>query len=796
MNIKDRWTKIKDSLIRPVKDKKNTNRIGMILSNNYVLPVLITLIDLTLFFIFNYLINSFVSTFQAFSVGLNDYVGCFTLKNIFPNLEFIIGSKTAIYLYLFFFILLLVLDIAFAYQMKTSLSDDYFNQGQKGDSRFRTIEEIQKAYKEIPDKDQSFPGTGGTIISRYQDKLYVDTKPTNNLIIGMTGSGKDEFYVFPSIDIYSRAEEKTSMVVFDPKTEDYRSSAATLRKRGYDVYFLNLDQPIKSMKYNPLALITQYYKEGNLDDAEMLADAFAYSIYTPDDSKLSGNEKFFNESAASILAGLVLSHIKDCLEEDERLNEQRIAIFRKKQLAYTKLSNIQKEAIKMNFTDVDDAISNEDIRYIPDVFSISEIKPIQKYEKCINIYSIMNLIIELSNEQIEDSDDTMLDEYFRQRPPLDAGKIRYASAMVAGDRTKGSILSTLINGLNVFKNKAIAKMTSESTLDFDDIGFGERPVAVFLGVPDYDRSKWFLATIFIRQTYYYLAQKCARINGKCTRPVKFICNEFGNSPAIDDMAGIVTVCRARNITFDMYIQAFSQLAEKYGEKTQETIEGNCGNIIYILTSSKETSEKISDLVGHRTRKIMQRSGPKLGTNKHFIENLEQEPLIYPENLRKLKEGECIVIPTMHRKDLQGNDIREEPIFNSIETGTNLKYRYQYLTDSFPNPDSVPLDSINTFSCADVNPDLLVWDSNLSFASYRRRNYDFKFGNLSDTTKLQIISLLQKEMETEFDRDMFLDDTPLHKILSWIQSYTSIDPFTKQTIIDMLLLNSERRLHDD
>ena len=149
------------------------------------------------------------------------------------------------------------------------------------------------------------------------------------------------------------------------------------------------------------------------------------------------------------------------------------------------------------------------------------------------------------------------------------------------------------------------------------------------------------------------------------------------------MSGIITVCRARNITFDMYIQAFAQLAEKYGDKVQETIEGNCGNIIYILSSSKETSEKISDLVGHRTRKIMQRSGQKLSLNKHFIENLEQEPLIYPETLRKLHEGECIVIPTMHRKDLNGNDIREEPIFNSIETGTNFKYRYQYLLIHFP-----------------------------------------------------------------------------------------------------------------
>lgn len=46
---------------------------------------------------------------------------------------------------------------------------------------------------------------------------------------------------------------------------------------------------------------------------------------------------------------------------------------------------------------------------------------------------------------------------------------------------------------------------------------------------------------------------------------------------------------------------------------------------------------------------MQRSGQKLSLNKNFIENLEQEPLIYPETLRKLHEGECIVIPTMHRK---------------------------------------------------------------------------------------------------------------------------------------------------
>ena len=489
----------------------------------------------------------------------------------------------------------------------------------------------------------------------------------------------------------------------------------------------------------------------------------------------------------------MLAHIKDCLEADAHINEQRFITFQKKQKAYSNLSEAQKAEVKLNITSIDEAIDNEDIRYIPDNFLISDVNMVHKYEKCINMYSILNLIIELSNMHVLDSEDTMLDIYFKERPPLDPGKIRYASAMVAGDRTKGSILSTLINGLNVFTNKAIAKMTSSSTLNFDDIGFGDRPVAIFLGVPDYDRSKWFLATIFIKQAYYYLAQKCARINGKCKTPVKFICNEFGNQPPIDDMSGIITVCRARNITFDMYIQAFAQLAEKYGDKVQETIEGNCGNIIYILSSSKETSEKISDLVGHRTRKIMQRSGQKLSLNKHFIENLEQEPLIYPETLRKLHEGECIVIPTMHRKDLNGNDIREEPIFNSIETGTNFKYRYQYLTDTFPNPDTVPLDSVNPFSCADVDPQKLIWDSNLSFDSYfkKRQEPELLFKHLPKSHQRQIITLVKDALGTDFDKDMFLDDVPLYKILIWIQSYLGIDSFVKQTVIDLLLLTLER-----
>lgn len=183
MRTKKIWTKIKDSLIRPVQDKKNTNRLGMVLSNNYVLPILIILIDLLLFFLFNYLINSFVTLFRAFSTEAVEYADILVWKNIFPNWEFITKSDTATYIYLFFTVLLIILDGFFIYGMKTSLSDDYFNQGQKGDSKFRTIEEIQQVYKEIPDKDKSFPGRGGTVISRYKDKLYIDPIPDRKSVV-------------------------------------------------------------------------------------------------------------------------------------------------------------------------------------------------------------------------------------------------------------------------------------------------------------------------------------------------------------------------------------------------------------------------------------------------------------------------------------------------------------------------------------------------------------------------------------------------------------------------------------
>ena len=79
------------------------------------------------------------------------------------------------------------------------------------------MEEIKAQYKEIAESKEPFPGRGGLPVFRQGNKLYIDDSITNNLIIGMTRSGKGEMFVFPIIDILSRAAEKDISCYHRPK---------------------------------------------------------------------------------------------------------------------------------------------------------------------------------------------------------------------------------------------------------------------------------------------------------------------------------------------------------------------------------------------------------------------------------------------------------------------------------------------------------------------------------------------------------------------------------------------------
>lgn len=735
-----------------MKKKKNPKRVMQIeryLSDTRFIVAIIIGIDLFFFMVMNFVINSLIAIPEMFKDLDNPgkYVG---LKNVLPNINNI-RTYGGIYIPIFIILLifLLALDACTAYKMKVAWSEEYFNIGQKGDERWTTDEEIKQQFLEIPDKNESFPGYGGTIVSRMGNKLYIDTSPVNNMIIGITRSGKGEMYVFPSIDVYSRAEKKASLVINDMKLELYKSSKKTLENRGYKVYLLNFDDPIHSMGFNPLTVIIELAVNGDYENAELLAQAFAFSIFNPDEP--TNSDRFWNDASSSLLSALILAHLEDCLRMDEIENDKRYRTWKKKRDAYDTLNDDVKEKATKLYEK--EKIKKEDIILNPAVMYLPEDAVYEKKHdnvKKINMYSIINTFTELARVHDPDNPDiTALDIYFSKRPQLDRAKLKYAAIEIAGDKPKSSIFGVMLSRLTTFTYESMAKMTAESSFDLEEIGFGEKPVAVFLGLPDYDTSKHFLATVFIRQVSLVLSKRANRDrSGKCKRLVKFIVDEAGNMPAIEGLETYITMNLGRNISYDFYIQSYSQFEKKYGEGWK-TIKGNCGNQIYILTSDGDTAQTFSEDLGNETIVDLQRTGEKLSTHKHFMENTQEKPLLNKNQLMRLNEGECVVKRVMKRKDLNGNRVEPTPIFNSEESGKRFLYRYEYLTDTFPNPNEIDLYEINTADRSHINLRERVWDYNISMTWLSNDVMDYgrdslKVRDLSNGN--DVMSALERIME--------------------------------------------------
>ncbi len=691
---------IRKEVIEPATDPRKLFRLNRFISSRYTVIIFLILLDILLFGAINYIVNVLSHAFDWFVTQEKISYG---IINIFPNLA-TIGPLKGVYSLLF--LCMIALDIVVLYQIHTSYSEKNFNVDQKGDSRWETLEEIQEEFLAIPEREKEYEGFPGTLMSRQDGIAYIERYPTNNLYIGITRSGKGEEHVFPNLDILTRASVKSSLIIGDPKLELYKSSKKTLEERGYKVYLFNLDDPLHSMGYNPLTIIKETYCSGDYADAEMLANSLSFSIFRPDEC--SGDEKYFAGAAAGLLAAMVLALIEDCIEEDKNTNRKRYELYKEKRAAYDRLPEDMRNAERIHYLQRSqdtsaDLISASYIDTIPPEIPFSELKGA---ENQINMFSIINIFSELAVINI-DQNNTALDLYFTTRPPMDRAKLKYLSTKVAGDRTKGSIYSTMSEKLLIFTYENIAKMTCDSSFNLRDLGFGEQPIALFFNTPDYDKSNHFLASVLIRQLYFVLAKAATReMSGKCLRPVKFLLDEFGNLPAIENMQGIITVCLGRNISFDLYVQDYMQLENLY-DKTAAIIQSNCANTFYIMAGDTDTAERFSKMLGNKTVVDIQRSGHRLEFGKTFTETTIEQPLMNPAQLLRLQPGECVIHRRTKKMNSSGEPGELNPIFNSkhrntVAPGTYMKRRYEYLLNTFPNPDTISLESINTESREYIN----------------------------------------------------------------------------------------------
>lgn len=528
-----------------------------------------------------------------------------------------------------------------------------------------------------------FYGSGGTPVSRWQDNLFIDNTVVNNLINGTTRSGKGEMVVHESIDISSRSKEienRAALILFDPKLELYKSWKKRLEERGYLVRLINIDNPVKSAGYNPLFVVTKHYKAGNYEKAQQQAKTYAFGIFNADINQ----EAIWKNTSTDLFTALIIAQVSDCIELDEVLNYNRRITLKEKKKQWEKLSpKLREEAyrrweyVKEITKDGEDLILNPMVSCIPPDEKYFDIFP---NERNINCFSVINFFKDLCDraalstgndiKAFEKKAETLLDDYFNARPKLDFASSLYASIKSAGDRTKGSIYTNMQSALTIFSLNNIAQMTAENDINFDEIGFGEKPVAVFLGIPSEDRSNHFLATTFVSQVYQYLFNKAKAGNGKVKRHVRFILDEFGNMPVIYSFESYITVCLGANMSFDIFLQSYSQLDNLYKDAA-DTIKENCANHFYIMSVGNDSSEEFSKMLGNKTVVELQRTGTRFGTNKTFMESSKERPLMHPQELNVLREGECCIYRGMKRTDNIRAAILSYPILNEYQDNIGI-----------------------------------------------------------------------------------------------------------------------------
>lgn len=691
----------------PLRDKTKLMKTEHLLSNNYALAVIVILLDSFAFLLLNYTKNLLFSL-PKLLFKQTSAEAMLSLSNALKPC----ASGRELWVLL---LIVAVLDAVLVYKIKVSWSEDHFNVGQKGTARFITEEEIKQEYKAVPMLETPYPGNPGILVSRMGDTFYIDDNVTNNLIIGQTRSGKGEAVVKSSIELYSRAEHKPSMLINDMKLELYKTFAVKLCERGYDVYLLNASNPKLSMGYNPLTVILSYYKKKDYDMAEMVANSLANDYF--DASKAMGDMVFFTNAAAALCTAMILASVEDAIQADEEENAVRFE-------AWKEMGEGEKKA--------------HPFRYRTD------------NEKCVNFYSMLVNFGELVTKPInKDGSRTLVDKYFEIRPATNRARMMYLGVEIAPGKTKSSVFSEMLRQLKNFSLYNVARMTAESSLDFADIGFGDRPVAVFMAVPSYDDSLYKIPTMFIRQMYYVLGKLCDEGKGRCDRQVKVIMDETGNMPKIELMKAMTTMGLGQNISFDFYLQNYEQIEEVYGPEIAKTIKGNCGNHYYLQTNSEETAKEFSGKLGKKSIIDVHRAGGKLSIGKYFTESVQERPLLNENELMELMEGECVIHRTSKRRDKDGGKIKPRPIFNSVENGRYLLYAYEYFPEEeYPNPNEVDFLDMCGESRTHIEPKERIWDISQSFKMWERNQWRGR--RLKDAGYEGLKPLLEKALGVHYE----------------------------------------------
>lgn len=337
--------------------------------------------------------------------------------------------------------------------------------------------------------------------------------------------------------IWHLAHAGESMIITDPKGELYERTNTFLKSRDYETVVIDFRKPGWGNRWNALHPVYTALDQNDISTAAKHAWSIAHMfVYQKPGAERS--QPIWNDGAESVIASLILAVASDAPD-----------------VSMKHMPSVYKTLAELGEAQLVQA-GNRILEYIP------------------------------------------LTEYMKSLPMDHPARDAYATARLAPEKTRGSFFTTVASLLRLFSDPSIQHLTSVQDHDLKQPGY--KKTAVFLIIPDEDKTRHPLAALYCDQAYQALVDLANDHGGRLPVRTNFLSDEWGNMPSIKDFDTKLTVSGGRGIRWHLIVQDFAQINAAYGPHVAKTIRGNCHNLIYLLTTDIDTAEEISKRCGRYT----------------------------------------------------------------------------------------------------------------------------------------------------------------------------------------------------
>ena len=510
------------------------------------------------------------------------------------------------------------------------------NNNEHGSSKFADIKEIKENF----DKEElNNINTSGFPVWYEKEKgkfknVYYDNKSPHYVLIGSTGSGKSITVSIPICIQFATAKEKHSVVLTDPKAELFKTTGKIFEDNGYNVVTIDFRNPTKSSKINIMQPIIDEWKEHCIYDKNMM---FFLSYFIKTNKilieKMYSNKKYQEQIIDKYkLVDYIIEVIKNNQEELEKNIKNKKYFDNYSYMEYTNeelkgyLSNLSNLEILDKIKEMQNNSSNHQAEANHLVISLANLIFTEKESKDpFWINSSKQLFIGLAGIFLEDYKKGLIDEnkiniasikkfqnsslikenqmYLQRnlntRSYGNLSKDYLTSILSSAENTYKSVTAVFGEKMSIFDDLNVENVTSISEFNFTDVG--RKPTALYIIVPDEDKSYYQLVTIILGMLIKDLSKfaNMPENNGMLPVKVEWILEEFANMPPINDIHVSVSVARSRGMRYIFFIQSFAQLDQIYGKEIASIIIDNSA-LCYLKTNSVECAQIIEKKLGKAT----------------------------------------------------------------------------------------------------------------------------------------------------------------------------------------------------